>query len=265
MKNLLIYTTVNDRSVPFFLFKGVLEIINITFCFLEEDFSKLEETINSKTFDYIYIRDPFPSKLSKNTIEERVSKIINLDTNAYYIDSIENLEDIFFEDKFRQYKIYSDFMPPTQLLSDVQNVPFNNYIIKKRISSRSTGILFDIKDIQDSQEKQNYILQEKLHIEKEYRVYVIFNRIIPTVSVKSTKTQSVKTKVIGAEEIGEELENFVKMLLEKNKFDFLGLDIAQVKNKYTLLEINRSCLFGAFYKHTGINLAEAFISGLLSR
>jgi len=180
------------------------------------------------------------------------------------VDSISSNKDIYFEDKLLQYTQFGEFMPKTKLLSNMDNKIEKDYIIKKRISSRSSGIFFNKKDLLGKC-FDDYIVQEKILIEKEYRVYCIFDEILEDVSIKQSKTEFVKTDVVGAEKINLKLKKFVKRIIAKNKFDLIGLDIAFSQGKYFLIEINRSPQFKAFFTQTGINLAESFIKKLLQR
>lgn len=263
MKKILIITTTNDLSVDLFSTKDILNLVDVYFLFFHEKLNVIKDKLESNSFDFVYIRDPFTSYYNKDELNIKLDFIICNIKSAYLIDNLESIKDIYFEDKWVQYKIFSEYMPKTYLLSDSNSNNISNYIIKKRISSRGKGIFFNNKDVAQSN-IDDYIIQERIIIEKEYRVYVIFNEIINIVSIKSSKTENNKIKIIGNEKINTGLNNFVKKIITNNKFDFIGLDIAFSKGYYYLIELNRSPQFNAFYKQTNNNLAEYFISKLIS-
>jgi len=264
MKKLLIITTISDLSIPLFLENKVSSLIDIDFCFFHESLSVIKRKLESTKFDFIYIRDPFTDGWNEKDLKNKLNYIINNSKKTYLIDNIDSVEDIFFEDKLIQYKHFSSFMPKTNILSATKIRKSFDYIIKKRISSRGKGIFFNKKDV-PKDNRNDYIIQEKLAIEKEYRIYVIFNKIIPIVNIKTSKTEAHKVKVLKAEKIDVKLKEFVKTIITDNKFDFFGLDIALSEDKYYLLEINRGCQFTTFYKQTKKNLAEIFIKELLKK
>jgi glutathione synthase/RimK-type ligase-like ATP-grasp enzyme len=181
----------------------------------------------------------------------------------YKIDSITSMDDILLEDKWKQYELFSSFMPKTELLQQITDADKPNHITKKRISSRSTGIFFQSKDL--IEEPSSYIIQEKVEIMVEYRVYMIFGEIMPMVALKSSKTPHKKVAIYKTEHISDSLREFTYQLGERIPFDVVGLDVAKTKEGYTLIELNRSCLFDAYFTFTGINLAEVFVNKLLQR
>lgn len=155
-------------------------------------------------------------------------------------------------------------MPETKILTNIEEVDADNVITKKRISSRARGIFFDSKEVQGDR-LSDYIIQDKVKIDKEYRVYVIFDEIIEEGTIKTSKDENSKVKVIGVEALNEEIINFVKRIIKENKFDFIGLDIVRSGDEYYLLEINRSCLFNGYFRESKVNLAEVFVDKLLKR
>ncbi len=262
MKRLLIITTLNDLSIPLFLVNGVISCVDVEFCFFHENIEVIKNKIESTKFDYIYLRDPFNYPYQENDLRNKLKFIIDNKNTSYLIDNIDTIKDIYFEDKLLQYKFFSNLMPKTMIFSEYNNEFNLNYIIKKRISSRGKGIIFNKEDVPKNN-SSNYIIQEQLIIDKEYRVYVVFNEIVKIVSIKSSKTQISKVRVVNIEEINIGLKKFVQKVIVNNKFDLIGLDIAFSQGKYYLIEINRSPQFIAFYNQTKTNLAEVFVQRLL--
>jgi glutathione synthase/RimK-type ligase-like ATP-grasp enzyme len=261
MKKLLIITTEADISLSLFLGTKIKKMIDINVIYYDSDFKKIVNKI--KNYDFVYLRDPFNNKkLSSVEIRKKLSIILKSVNKSYFVDNIKNVKAVFFEDKWLQYCEFKEFMPKTILIKDFSKKN-NNFIFKKRISSRAKDIFFDYSKIKN---KKGFIAQKKLLIEKEYRVFSLFNNILPIAGVKSSKTESQKVKIIGYKKIPKELLLFVEKIDEKMNFDFVGYDIAQTKdNKYYLIEINRSPQFSAYQKKTKNNLAEKLVVGLLKK
>jgi hypothetical protein len=302
MKKLLIITTEADISLPLFLAPKIKKIVDVSIIYYGSDLKKIVNKINNPkeisdvnvgvadffsvdgkvnssddtsseaptfksgrftNYDFVYLRDPFNNKkLSSVEIRKKIGIILKSVNKSYFVDNIKNVKAVFFEDKWLQYCEFKEFMPKTILIKDFSKKN-NNFIFKKRISSRAKDIFFDYSKIKN---KKGFIAQKKLLIEKEYRVFSLFNNILPIAGVKSSKTESQKVKIIGYKKIPKELLLFVEKIDEKMNFDFVGYDIAKTKNnKYYLIEINRSPQFSAYQKKTKVNLAEKFVVGLLKK
>jgi|SaaInlV_200m_DNA_2_1039689.scaffolds.fasta_scaffold05408_2 glutathione synthase/RimK-type ligase-like ATP-grasp enzyme len=264
MKKMLLVTTVNDISLSLFLTQKVKKKLEIDVFFFHEDIAMLKEKLVSEGYDYIYIRDPFNYEFDKTNAEEKIKTILDNKGDAYIIDSLESVEDIYFEDKWNQYLVLKEFMPSTKVLESLEAVDSADSITKKRISSRSEGIVFHSKDLK-SDDLSEYIVQEKLKINKEYRVYVLFDEILTTASLKSSKTETSRVRTLGTEELSQDVIEFVKKITEKKNFDFVGLDVVESGGKLYLLEMNRSCLFNGYFRNNNINLAEVFVNKLLEK
>ncbi len=264
MKKMLIISTIKDLSIPLFLTQKIQKKINVDFCFFHESTDEIKKKLVANNYNYIYIRDPFNYVYDKGNIEEKFNVILNNRKKSYLVDNLKILDDIYFEDKWKQYQLFEEFMPKTKLLTNTKDVDNSRLITKQRISSRAKGIVFNSKDMV-SDNLSDYIIQKKIKIDEEYRVYVIFNKIIKEASLKSPKTQHSKVKVIGYKKISTKITNFVNNIIKQNKFDFIGLDIAKSKNNLYLLEVNRSCLFNGYFSNNQINLAETFIDKLLKK
>lgn len=228
--------------------------------------TELSKILN-KPFDYIYFRDPFNDSTISGEIAHKTTQwVLEKYKDAYSVDKIGSYQDMLFEDKWRQYQLISDFMPPTEILTpfDLENP--DGKIIKKRISSRSRDIIFETDKFPENGQLDDYIIQPKLDIEVEYRVFMIGGEIIKPILVKSSKTSSQKVKVIGTEEqVADEVEKIAQAVQAATNYDFIGLDIVKTAEGYFLLEVNRSCQFKGFYREASLNLATRLNSYLLSR
>jgi len=264
MKSMLIITTANDLSLPLFLTDDIKQKIGIDTCFFHEETFCIEKKMLSQNYDYIYFRDPFNCPYDEENIKEKFSVVMKNKEESYIVDNLKDLDDVYFEDKWKQYQLFPEFMPSTKILSRSDEIN-DSCIVKKRISSRAKGIIFDSRDLA-GENLSDYIFQEKFIVDKEYRVYVIGGDIVQAASVKSSKTPNTKVKVLAVEKLALDVENFVKAIVQKiPQLDFVGLDIIRSDNNLYLLEVNRSCLFNAYFKITGVNLAEYFIDKLSTR
>ena len=146
-------------------------------------------------------------------------------------------------------------MPNTVLLQ--QGMDVEGMIIKERISSRARGIHFEMPKVEAS-EMRNYVVQPRLPITTEYRVYAIGNTILSKATVKTTKSESSKVKVKEAISTPDSLCEYAKAVIALTpKIDLLGLDICQLTDdSYTLLEANKSPQFLRYSQLTEINLFE---------
>jgi len=264
MPKILICLTYQDRSAPLWFTGDIKKRAQVDFLLYEESAAYVEEYLKSEDYDYIYLRYPFNGAgLSISDVKARLDLIIKNKKKAYLVDNLKNVDDVFFEDKWRQYQSLSDFIPETKVLQADSQIDFAKYLIKKRISTRGEQVLFKLpNDIIH----EDYIVQKIINVEKEFRVYSIFNKIIDQVVIRSPKTSQTKIKVLRVEKIAKDLHDYTAQIDEKLNYDFTGYDIALDKNnKYYLIEVNRSCLFGGVYKNTKVNLAEKFVDELLKR
>ncbi len=207
----------------------------------------------SEKYDIVYLRDPFTQGWGRDMLRS-VDEFMARNQWAHYIDAIKRADDLLIEDKWRQYLELGDFMPQTQLLSEARNIP-DQFIIKKRISARSRDIYFELSP--DIGDRENYIVQPRLSILEEYRVYSIGGELTPCAIKRSSKTPSSKTKAVESVALFRGLEDFCRELLgELKDYDLLGLDIAITPEGPILLEVNRSPQFTRYIELSGYDLAQ---------
>ena len=238
----LIVTTDEDRSIES-LRQAHVDVV------------KYEDTkIPAAEYDVVYFRDPF-NELTYNLedIGLVVSNVTRLHEDAYFVDGCRSLDDLLFEDKWRQYQKLHMLMPHTELLSE--SLKTDSKIIKQRISSRARGIYFDTDEIPHNAFDQ-YLIQPRLDIAVEYRVYVVCDGgVLPKVSVKSTKSEKQAVKVLDVVDMSSKLEAFCHKVIEQLPgMDFIGLDIAELSNgDLVLIEVNRSPQFSRYDELLGTN------------
>lgn len=143
-----------------------------------------------------------------------------------------------------------------------QKLELASRFAKPRLSSRGRGIVLRKINIDPS---QRYIRQPLLPIKGEYRIYGLFSSILPVAAVRSSKTATSKVKVIGVEEIPQNLLGFAEKVYKKlPRLELVGFDVVLLEDgRPILLEINRSPQFTRYNEVTGINLAEEFMKGLV--
>ena len=261
MQKTLIITTTNDISLPLF-FLNLPANLQIEIILYEDELAKFKKLAQDlPSFKLIYARDPFNSIMVQNW-EQKIQPIVEaINTQPIQsIDHVTTIKDFYLEDKWEQYQLLSQFMAPTKILEASDTFNPKIQFIKKRISSRAKGIIFDLNQIDNP---SRYILQDKLNIQEEYRIFTLFNQVISPAVYKSSKTQTSKVKIDRSKTkiINPELAKFVQQILNQLNLDFTGLDIAlTTQNEYRLIEVNRSPQFKAFYETTGINLASELLA-----
>ncbi len=260
MGNLLLVTTDKDTSERLFHDENILTSHNIS---TELYSSPSSDTNVKQPIDWIYFRDPFHGEYTHENIKKFHAKIVEMYPDAYFVDQADNIDIVYFEDKYTQYEQLSSYMPETYILGTDFSEPAYDYIVKKRISSRSKDIHFSISELDRSQiENGEYIVQRIIPFEEECRVMCVFGIILPLVLLKSGKTEESKNKVLSAEKISDSLKAYVSEVLDEIQLDFIGLDIVRVGESYTVLEVNRSPQFVRYEELTGINPAKVLIDHL---
>jgi len=261
--NFLIITTTRDPSLPLFFLQTPKNIRIDVFLFEEnlDSFQTLKEKLS--IYEYVYIRDPFNSESVRDLSNKTKFVTDNLSSQIISVDQIRSADDLLIEDKWLQYQKFSEFLPHTEILSSKSSFNPNTQFIKKRISSRAKGIVFNLDQITNH---ENYIIQEKIAIQEEYRIYSVYDKIIHPAVFKNSKTQSTAVKIdrTRSKSITPELKKFVGAIHKKTKLDLIGFDIALTKqNQFKLIEINRSPQFATFFEVTKINLANLLLSAMI--
>ncbi len=213
MKKLLIITTTNDLSLNLFFSYNISKKYNISVLLFEENLDNFVYFLENNTFDNYYIRDPFNADAQQ--IREKLEKIFELIPQEKFLDNTKTIEDVFFEDKWLQYQDFKDFIPETQILKNISDIDNPHYITKKRISSRAKWILFSSQNFNKEDILEDYIWQKKYTINTEYRIYIINGQVMERASIKSSKTENTKVKIIDNVTISEKIKNFIETFKDK--------------------------------------------------
>lgn len=249
----LIITTLKDHSRWFFADSCV------QYAYLNQTDQEFTQSV-SGSYDVVYIRDPFnDSMVSINTIKDRIRQLRLQHPDAYYVDNVDSFKKTLLEDKWHQYQLFSNHMPYTRLAG--RNVTVGDkHVAKKRISSRSKGVIFDAGQVELTDE---WIVQDRLRIDQEFRVFIVNGVVHPRATIRSSKSATTKTEAIGTRELTDNERDFAQMITSQiPELDFVGLDIAISRGKLVLIEINRSPQFTKHNQIEGINIVDGFLSQL---
>lgn len=216
----------------------------------------------------IYVRSHFSTvELQPQNFRDTITAIVcqarSLNPNIHVIDGMDTVEKIVgFEDKWNQYQIYSDFMPQTRVLNTHIDSNNHKFIYKKRLSSRGLGVTTNLSEVTGL--VNEWIVQEKLDIDEEVRIYVIRGKVYPMGAVRSSMTTNQKTISVNARELNNDEISFASAIGQRsNELDMIGLDVARTSDgTLQLMEANRSPGFGAFAELTGVNLADVLYDDL---
>ncbi len=262
---ILLVSTDADLSLDLFYAKESISLIRpftIKYQASDEELNKIFQN----EFDYIYFRDPFNDQnISQQLARQNSDKIFERYRSVYKVDGIQGYEDMLFEDKWIQYKKFKQFMPKSSLLDSLDISWPKERFIKKRISARSKGVIFCRQDFPDHANPKDYIDQVRLGIETEYRVNMVGQEVIRPMAIKTSKSETEGVRLITEEfNIPNEILEISQFVYDKTHFDFVGLDIARIKNRFILLEVNRSPQFNGYARLTNINLAVKLYEHLLN-
>ncbi len=213
-------------------------------------------------YESLYIRSHFSEpKLQPQNFRNEISRIVaqskEKNPNIKVIDEMDTVEKIInFEDKWKQYQMFSEFVPRTQLLDEVESTDDRKMIYKKRLSSRGEGVTRDIRDVHGL--ANDWITQEMLDISEELRIYVVCGRVYPAGAVRRSMTNGQKTQAISARELTQDEVTFATMIYRRaTNLDVVGLDVARTATgELRLMEVNRSPGFSVFATLTGVNIAD---------
>ena len=222
---------------------------------------------NITHYDTLYIRSHFAQaatlpQVFRTEIDDIVKQAKHVNPEIKFIDDADTVEKILAsEDKWQQYKNFGEFMPKTQLLSEMSGTTgFKRPVFKHRFSSHGNGVTWSMEEV--TAPTNNWLMQETLNINEELRVYVIRGEVYPICAIRQSKASENSTQAIDSRKLTqEEIEFSQKIASQAPSMDILGLDVARTSSgQLYLMEVNRSPGFGMFAKLTGINLASLLYS-----
>lgn len=224
-----------------------------------------------KKFDFCILRDPWNTGIDYSKylfyIKDFFNKNSLLDFNT--LDKFPRYEDKLFQNIFfSKHKIKMVQFSHFSNLKGLDTLKFP-LIIKKRISSRGKAVFlveskpfakeFFKEHIKDKPLK-DYIFEEYIPLEKDYRIMIINNKLIGSVlrkiNIHAGKLKRVGVKVGVKINAPDEIKKMALKIAKLIECDFAGIDIFIGKDKKTHFgECNISPQFVSFEKNTKINVA----------
>lgn len=264
--NLLIATTKKDISFNRLKEEATKKKISVK-KILYEEIEILPKHDFFKKFDFCILRDPYNTGIDFSRQLSRMKTFFNrnnlLDFNT--LNKFPNYENKLFQNIFfSKHKIKMAKFYHILNLDELDNLKFP-LIIKKRISSRGKEVfltkskyytekIFENKDIKD------YIFEEYIPLDKDYRIIIIDNKIIGSVSrninIHIGKLKKIGVKINVKTSIPDKIKKMALKISKLIECDFAGIDIFEGKDKKVYFgECNLSPQFTSFEKATKINVA----------
>ena len=236
----LLFTTATDLSAPYFEAAGWQVLI----------YAALPASLPPAQL--VYFRDPFNDP-DFTPGPAALDYLISHYAAAQSVDHIRSFRDMLSaEDKYLQSRRLGDLYPATYLPSQRGFTPGRD-LAKPRISQRAKNILFDLGD---RQLDDSWLIQPRLDIQEELRVYTIGHQIIDLASIKSSKSTGA-VKVTGTRQLTSAEHDLIATALKRCDFDQIGFDLACLTGgTLALIEVNRSPQFRRYAELTGTNLAQ---------
>ena len=182
--------------------------------------------------------------------------------------------------KYQNYMLFKEnklFVPATILLSEIKEKGFQDFegeeiVVKDIRGKRGIDVHKCMKSelptlIPKLNAKKDYMLQEFVKIEKEFRVFVVGKKVLGAIEKKSDSWlknifQGAKAKKA---KLNAELKAAVLIAVKSVGTEIAGVDAAITSKGIFILEVNRSPGFQAFEQSTGINVAGEILSYLQSK
>lgn len=216
-----------------------------------------------QVYETVYIRSHFSHpdllpQVFEKEINDIIKRVRGANPNVRFIDGMDTIKKIVsFEDKWGQYKLFSNYMPRTELhTNSVDTSSFVRPVYKKRLSSRGSGVTWEKERVSD--EPNGWIIQESIDIKEELRIYVVAGNVYSVGAVKQSMTEGNKAQGVSSRELAADEIEFIQKLMEAApELEVAGIDVARtVEGGLKLMEVNRSPGFAKFNELTGANLAD---------
>ena len=103
MQKMLLITNIDDLSLPLYVTQSMQKKVSVDFYFFGEDISDLKQKLLLNNYDYIYFGYSF-----RVLIKEEITSLLNIvlehKKEAYIIDNLKTVADIYFEDKWHNLR-----------------------------------------------------------------------------------------------------------------------------------------------------------------
>lgn len=251
--NIAVVTTSNDPSAVLFR-HGTPKGSNTNIVFYD---SLLYDIASLDDYDNIILRDPYNTGKDYSFILQKIlqtypAKIL-LDYRCY--KEMPNYEDKLFQSKI--YEINNLPHPKTTHTSDVEQLVYFPYLMKKRYSSRNKGnyIVNNKTDIQQNLSNgqlTDYIFQKLLNIKSEYRILVYNQKLVGFLE----KTL-IDNKLRVTEPKADPKPEYIQIAIQAASAmlcEFAGVDLVITQDNIPLIiETNVSPQFLRYYEITNQN------------
>lgn len=154
----------------------------------------------------------------------------------------------------------------------VNNFPYFPCVLKPVFGRHGEGVIIihSAQELAKSVSKitERHILQKKIEIRSEYRIFIMYKEVLGVVEKKPSPGSQVANYAAGATFLPAHLpkhitEEAVRLSSEQG-LDIAGVDIAEdTDGEFFLLEMNRCPEFKAFAKATNIPVAERILTKIL--
>ncbi len=138
------------------------------------------------------------------------------------------------------------------------------FVAKPQNGTRGQGVelVKSESELMDYGKRHNesLIIQEKIDIQEEYRVFIIGNKSLGT-CMKKNKSLEIPASTVAFEYTrDEEIENFALKAASCQHGDIFGVDVARTKEgELFVIECNRNPNFTLFRESSGILVEEKII------
>jgi RimK family alpha-L-glutamate ligase len=157
-------------------------------------------------------------------------------------------------------------VPITNFTNQEELISYPN-VAKPRLGSHGKGIYVVNSKEEFPRNPENYLFQEVLPNNSDYRIIVLKNKVIGTISRKAINGNFVSNVSAGGIAKNFETTNKMKKLAIKLakicKLDFCGIDLMKDSDgELKVLEVNRNLEFNGFEKASNIlipTIIEKFI------
>lgn len=268
--NLLIATTKKDFSFNRLEEEAIRENFSVNKIFYE-DMENLTDPNFFKKMDFCILRDPYNTGIDFSKHFFYIKNFFNenslLDFNT--LNKFPQYEDKLFQNEF--FSKHGIKMARFNHISDLKKIDEISFpcIIKKRISSRGKEVFLtksksSAKEFFKNKNIQDYLFEEYIPLEKDYRIMIIQDKIIDCVSrninIHSGELKRIGVRVNSKSDIPEEIKKIALQIVKILDCDFAGIDIFVGKNKEIYFgECNLSPQFSSFEKATNTNIARTIM------
>ena len=223
--NLLIATTKKDFSFNRLEEEAIRENFSVNKIFYE-DMENLTDPNFFKKMDFCILRDPYNTGIDFSKHFFYIKNFFNenslLDFNT--LNKFPQYEDKLFQNEF--FSKHGIKMARFNHISDLKKIDEISFpcIIKKRISSRGKEVFLtksksSAKEFFKNKNIQDYLFEEYIPLEKDYRIMIIQDKIIDCVSrninIHSGELKRIGVRVNSKSDIPEEIKKIASELATK--------------------------------------------------